>query len=708
MTISADLYQRIRYRVFPDHVVGEVLAKNWIDTAIPFLFLLISIGLFGSLVPNFFNLGDVSDMSRLYGEYVLVALGMTIVVLAGGIDLSVGANFALANFVALALMNVLHWPLYLAAPTVVGISALIGLVNGVLIGYLRLRAFLTTLVTLIVVRAVVDRLLLDNAVAVGGGIPESPAWDFLSFGDIYGLSPSLIVAIIVALLAHGMLSRARFGWRILAVGGSRRSAHNVGIDVRRTVCITYVMCGALCGLAGLFYAARLGSLGADTGVGLEVTILTAVVLGGTSLGGGRGSVTKTLLGTIIVIIIGNSLIRMGLPSGASSFVLGLVLLAAVAFDVRWLKNRNKVLNKAYVSPTYHRLPVSPPTAADSGSPYALNDRLNGVGAIGLGELDGPEDMVLDEDDNLYCGSRHGDIIRFAGPDHEEWEVFAHIGGQPLGLAMDKDQNILVCVAGMGVYKVTRQREVIKLSDETNRSLFSVIDDSRLKLADDLDIAPDGKVFFSEATIRYEMYDWVVDGLEARGNGRLICYDPKTGSTRTVLSNLLFPNGVCMTGDGESLLFAQTWDCSISRYWFAGPKTGKVEPVIANLPGYPDNLNWASDGHYWCALTGMRSPAFDLALRRPSFRRRMVHRVARDEWLYPNMNTGCVIKFDISGNVLDVLWDVGGRSHPQITSIREHKGYLYLGGVHNNRIGRHKLPDADPEWTSYKAYWGGKR
>jgi len=128
-------------------------------------------------------------------------------------------------------------------------------------------------------------------------------------------------------------------------------------------------------------------------------------------------------------------------------------------------------------------------------------------------------------------------------------------------------------------------------------------------------------------------------------------------------------------------------------------------VIDNLPGYPDNINIASDGNFWAALTGMRSPAFDLALKKPGFRRRMVHRVARDEWVFPNMNTGCVIKFNLKGEVLDVLWDLGGKSHPQITSIREHRGYLYLGGVHNNRIGRYRLPDADPEWTSMDAYWG---
>ena len=167
----------------------------------------------------------------------------------------------------------------------------------------------------------------------------------------------------------------------------------------------------------------------------------------------------------------------------------------------------------------------------SGSPYASNNALSSADPIGLGVVDGPEDVILDRQDHLYCGSRDGDIIRFLAPDYIQREVFAHIGGQTLGLAFDRDDNLLTCVGGMGLYKVTPQREVVKLSDETNRSFFSIIDDSRMRLADDLDIAPDGRVFFSEATVRYEMHDWIIDALEGRGNGRIICYDPRDGSAR---------------------------------------------------------------------------------------------------------------------------------------------------------------------------------
>jgi ribose transport system permease protein len=384
-----------------------------------------------------------------------------------------------------------------------------------------------------------------------------------------------------------------------------------------------------------------------------------------------------------------------------------VLLIAIMIDVRWSKWRVRLYANVYVSPAYLALPPPPKLGAGASSPYAMNDRLRDVEVIGLGEVDGPEDVILDEEDNLYCSVRQGQIVRFLGPDHVKREVYAQVGGRPLGMAFDKDGGLVVCIAGMGLYRVDKDRNSRKLTAETNRSRFSIIDDSRMRLADDLDIAPDGRIYFSEATIRYGFEEWVVDALEGRGNGRIIRYDPVAGTTRTVLRNLLFANGMCLAHDGKSVLFAETWGCRVSRYWLEGPKAGTAEPVIANLPGYPDNINRGSRGTYWVALAGTRSPSFDLAMTLPGFRRRMAARVAGDEWLFPNVNIGCVVQFDGNGRVLQSLWDLTGANHPAITSMREHRGYLYLGGVTNNRIGRLKIDGADPSWTGWKSYWGDR-
>ncbi|MES2533556.1 MAG: SMP-30/gluconolactonase/LRE family protein [Pseudomonadota bacterium] len=695
---------RLRYRFWPDHWVGEILSKRWTETAIPVLLLIAVVFASGRLIGNFYTPGVLADTLRQAGEIGLVVLGMALVMIVGGIDLSVGSMFALTNFCALLLMHVLKWPVGLAVLGTLVCGALLGAINGLLIGYLRLRAFLTTLITLIIFRSVYEILSMQYSTEIAGSLPDSAVWAFLGDGTFLGLPTVAWIYAAAAIGGHVLLTRLRMGWHIMAIGGSRRSAYNGGIAVRRTVALCYVGCGVLTGAAGCFFASRLATAGADIGVGMEVLVLTAAVLGGISLGGGRGSVTKALVGTLLVLLITNGLTSMSASGGVIRMVLAAILVLAAVIDVRWLKNRQRIISKVYVSPTYQKLDPAPDCSAEAGGVYALNNKLRDVSLIGVGRIESPEDVILDRDDNLYAGSRHGDIIRFFAPDYERMEVFAHIGGQPLGMAFDREDNLYVCVGGMGLYRVTPQRQVERVTDETNRSWRSINDDSRLRLADDLDITDDGRVFFSEATVRYEMDEWAVDGLEARGNGRIVCYDPRDKSTRTVLRDLKFPNGIAIASDRQSILFAETWGCCVKRYWFDGPKAGKVETVIDDLPGYPDNINLASDGNYWLALVGMRSPAYDLAMRMPGFRKRMASRLPIDEWLFPNINTGCVLKFSEKGEVLETLWDLGGENHPMITSMREHRGHLYLGGISNNRIGRYRLPDADPDFVQYERRW----
>lgn len=172
-----------------------------------------------------------------------------------------------------------------------------------------------------------------------------------------------------------------------------------------------------------------------------------------------------------------------------------------------------------------------------------------------------------------------------------------------------------------------------------------------------------------------------------------------------MNDYRYANGVCVAHDGRSLFFAESWACRVHRYWLEGPKAGTAECIIKDMPGYPDNINRASDGCYWMAWLGMRTPSFDLALRFPGFRKRMTRRLPQDEWLFPNINTGGVVKFDETGRIVETLGDMTGVSHPMVTSMREHKGYLYVGGILNNRIGRYKIPNADPDWTGPKSYWG---
>ena len=699
--------QAWRYNYVPDHIIGELLEKRWADNAIPFVALVATVAGFGSVIPGFFSLYTLQESTRQLGEFSLVVIGLSVVMLGGGIDLAVGAIFALSTFAAIATFFIFDMPVFVAFLAAAATGILVGAINGYLIGYLRLRAFLTTLVVLIIGRAFFEILIVNFGSIAQLSQVSSDLWDFIGDDTIGGFSVPVLCALFVALVTHIALTRTRPGWHVLAVGGSRRSAHNAGIHVRRTVFLTYVFSGFTSGLAGFLFATRLSGAGIGTGHGLEILALTAAVVGGNSLGGGRGSVVKGLMGAIIVLVMTNGLIRLGYGTGTNQMVLGVLLAVAVTIDIRWLKNRHKVLDEMYVAPVYLKMQDAPSAEAGSGTAYELNNKLSHAEAIGLAEIEGPEDVILDRNDHLYCGTRHGEVVRFFAPDYKKSEVFAHVGGFPLGLAFDRDENLISCVGAMGLYSISPDREVTRLTAETKRSLTSIVDDAVLRDPNDLDIAPGGLIYFTDSTKRYDAHDWTLDSIENRGTGRLLVYNRQDGTTKTLLDGYRYTNGVCMAHDNRSLFFCETWACSIHRYWLEGPKAGKAECVIRNMPGYPDNINRASDGTYWMAWLGMRTPSFDLSLRHPAMRKRMTRRLPQDEWLFPNVNTGGVAKFDDNGTVIETFGDLTGRSHPSVTSMREHKGQLFIGGILNNRIGRFDIEGADKNWTAPDNYWGKK-
>jgi ribose transport system permease protein len=208
---ASEAYAKWRYRLIPDHVVGEILSKNWIDNAIPVAILIATVLFFSSVAPSFLTVGGLSDNARQLGELMLVVLGMTIVMLAGGIDLSVGSNFALTTFLSLGMFNALGWPVPVVILLGLTTGALVGLANGLLVGYMRLRAFLTTLVTLIIVRAIVDTLILKYQVIISTPTQDSAAWDFMGDGSLWNFPCSFLVASVVAVAAHVFLTRLRLG-----------------------------------------------------------------------------------------------------------------------------------------------------------------------------------------------------------------------------------------------------------------------------------------------------------------------------------------------------------------------------------------------------------------------------------------------------------------------------------------------------------------
>ncbi|MEZ5719457.1 MAG: hypothetical protein R3E55_13670 [Burkholderiaceae bacterium] len=216
-----------------------------------------------------------------------------------------------------------------------------------LIGYLRLRAFLTTLITLIVYRAAYDLLISSVLTAISATMPESPLWNELGDGAFLHLPTVAWVFLAVAVFGHIFLTRLRAGWHVTAIGGSRLLRIQLRDPVRSTVAMCYVASGVLTAAGAVCFASRLATTGGDVGVGLEVTALTAAVIGGISLGGGNGSVTKAVVGTFIVLAItANGLTSLSVSGGANRMVLASILIVAAMVDIRWLKNRHRIISKA--------------------------------------------------------------------------------------------------------------------------------------------------------------------------------------------------------------------------------------------------------------------------------------------------------------------------------------------------------------------------
>src|ERR1700688_2320856 len=374
-TMGTSFGTRLRASLSPRLLLSELLLKQWFEPVIPFTVMIGLLLWFSATIPNYAGMENFLSLMRLYAEFGFVALGMAFCLITGGIDLSVGAMFALCNFTALFLLNVAELPVPLVILGTMAVGATVGGINGLLIGYLKARPFLTTLVTLIILRASVNILNEKFATIFATNSVESDTWDFLGEGYALGVPINAATLIVVLIIGHIFLSRSRYGWHLTAIGASRKAARHAGIPVERMLLFTYALSGMLCAIGGVFYAARQNSTDSTTGVGWEFQALTAVILGGVSLAGGKGTVWRAMIGALIIFLLTNGLVRMGIPGYVTSAVIGLILLLAVGIDVKWSKNRGKAIQKIYVNPAFVAFSPAPSVQPGSASPYAQNDRL---------------------------------------------------------------------------------------------------------------------------------------------------------------------------------------------------------------------------------------------------------------------------------------------------------------------------------------------
>ncbi len=321
--------------------------QRWMEAALPFLVMCLLFGAFAFEVPNYLSIINLQQLMRDFAEPAFVAMAIAIVIFAGGIDLSVGAIFAITNFAALYLFRMHELPLAIAILGVVSVGVIIGMVNGYLVAYVKTRPFLTTLAMLLILRACYDMTALAHTVELATAMHDTDGWYFLGAGNVLGIPTNMAALIIVGVGMSFFLKHLRPGSHIMAVGANRKTARHVGINVKRTLFLSYVLSGAITAIAGLFYAAKQNSAGSDTGLGWELTALTAVILGGVSLNGGRGSISRVFIGSAILFLLSSGLLRMNVPGSLTSALIGLMLIVAVAMNIKWVKFKDKI----YLDPT---------------------------------------------------------------------------------------------------------------------------------------------------------------------------------------------------------------------------------------------------------------------------------------------------------------------------------------------------------------------
>ena len=276
--------------------------------------------------PYFFDATNILNILKAISIVGIATVGETIVIISGGFDLSIGSVMAASAMLSAWLVS-MGLPVYLAFPASIGLGILIGLVNGSVISYARINPLITTLATLSIVRGI-------SYVLSGGKdiIVHDPTWLAIGTGTFLGI-PYLVIVLAATFLVFGlMMPRTLFGRYAYAIGSNARAARLAGVAVDHWRLAFYITCGALAALSGLMVVARTGYAQPGANVGVELDVITAVILGGTSLSGGRGTLAGTLVGLLLLGVINNGLTLLGVQAYWQLVVKGCILLAAVLYD----------------------------------------------------------------------------------------------------------------------------------------------------------------------------------------------------------------------------------------------------------------------------------------------------------------------------------------------------------------------------------------
>lgn len=305
-------------------------SKTWWLEQKALIALLLLIVIVSVLNPNFFTAENLLNILRQTSVNAIMAVGMTLVILTAGIDLSVGSVLALCGAFAAAMLGN-EWSIWITIPAALGAGLLLGGVSGAIIAKGRVQAFIATLVTMTLLRGAT--LVFTDGRPISTGFSDAAdAFAWFGTGYVAGVPVPVWLMVIVFAAAWYLLNHTRIGRYIYALGGNESATSLSGINVDRIKIIVYALCGFLAALAGIIVTSRLSSAQPTAGTGYELDAIAAVVLGGTSLAGGKGRISGTLIGAFIIGFLNNALNLLDVSSYYQMIVKATVILLAVLID----------------------------------------------------------------------------------------------------------------------------------------------------------------------------------------------------------------------------------------------------------------------------------------------------------------------------------------------------------------------------------------
>ena len=332
-------------------------------------------------------------------------------------------------------------------------------------------------------------------------------------------------------------------------------------------------------------------------------------------------------------------------------------------------------------------PVSWQAPADEGyvDPFEPNDLLKAATGVDLGHYEGPEDATRGLDGRIYITTSNGAIIRVQNRGVSE---LVQVGGRPLGIEVAGDGSLIVANAELGIQSIA--------ADGTITTLVDTIDGAPIENANNLGIAPDGIIYFSQSSTKFTAAGFggsykasLLDILEHGGHGNVYSFDPKSGEVVRVMTGLNYANGVAISDDGSFLLVAETGHYRILKHWLSGDLQGTTEVLLDNLPGFPDNIKNGMNGRFWIGFAAPRNQLLDRLSDHPRLRK-IVQRLPPE--VRPQAEPfSHVIAINGDGQVLMNLHDPSAR-FPTLTGVLETRRYLYLTTLFGHSLPRIRKSD----------------